>query len=425
MKRQALLMRMRFAAISWLTLAACETGDQVPGSITVSAYDSFCRGQGEKEVVKDSNLPPVNAVGLNPRNYDRSRWFQTTIQLRDVRPDALGRLREDYITTFADQHESEMLANIGRTVVLRDAVKQLFAEPPVSWNPTDSLRLLAEHASLLSDLVYQAGDISRFVTVFEHEAFSNCRAGTYNYRVSFWMLKSPVLAYSEPVRREWERRIYGRIDPKLDTLARGGGPVTINTKEDIFDRLYGDEVFRRRVAELLTPGDSAVLRYGGAAARYLLESVLDPTTPVYPFASGSCEVPDDMAYAIELVVQRFKDLRRPGEDYRIISRGFADSDPINGPIACKSMADLTQPQYGAAPLGRTSGGSIVDNLDLSIARGFAAAQRIDEVLRSDESDQRAAVEVLYSGGGEVPGIVRDSHRRIDIVIESMRSRVRR
>jgi hypothetical protein len=384
-------------------LAGCDRDpDEGPAPpVSQGLHDHYCTNEEARRtgVVADTLIGAPNTRGLNPRNYARSREYEAP-------PRSLDDLRLDNVPLYREES-------------FRSLLRQFLDEPRVAWDvrPLDSL---AAREDVLEQLLRQSGDLARMVNVVDHRALVDCRAKVYRYFVSFWILKEPIRVLNEESYQVLESSADRIIRERLEAQGPNPDRVTINTDIDLVQPLLADAELRRRLRSSLREEDLEFLRTYVPGTWQFIQSLVGNTDSVFPFASGKYHVSGEMTYAVDLVVRTFARSRAPGGRYQIVSRGFADSDPIHTPIAYDGAANLRLGSLQIAPLADTvrGMGPIRTNQELSVARGYSGAVGIAAAIAAGitSEEERRTLEVFYSGGGPIQGPVRDSHRRIDIII---------
>jgi hypothetical protein len=384
------------------SLAACsdDSADSGP-PLSQGLYDHYCTSREARRmgVVADTLIAAPNTRGLNPRNYARSKEYEAPSKsLEDLRLDNAAEFREESFRTL---------------------LRQFLDEPRVAWDvkPLDSL---AARRDVMEQLLRQSGDLARMVNVVNHRALVDCRAGIYRYFASFWILKEPARAMNERTYRVLDSSAERIIRERISAEGANPDQVIINTDIDLVQPLLADEELRNHLRSNLRPEDLEFLRTYVPGTWQFIQSLVGNTDSVFPFESGKYHVSGEMTYAVDLVVRTFVRSRTPGGRYQIVSRGFADANPIHTPIAYTGAANLRLSPDRIAPLTETARrpGPIGNNQELSVARGFSGAVGIEAALDAavTSKEERGTFEVFYSGGGPILGPVRDSHRRIDIII---------
>jgi hypothetical protein len=404
------------AVLAALAAAGCRgAGGAAPGPPSV--YDLFCKQRPAARAVPDPGLPRLNTAGVNERDYVYSRVYTTEIPFERLRVDNIAVYRERTLASSRARGDSEIVATVRRDSAVYGALNELLKSPPVSWDPGETLRPLVERPASVDALLARTGILSRFITMVHDTAVADCVAQVYRYSARFGVLRNPLLVLPEAARREYERQVVTIIAEKIHMLVTRGDTVTISTKE-IFDRLYGDPAFRRRMQALLAAGDTSYLPYIGKAGRFFVQMLTEPTTRLFPFSSGAYAMSDDMAYTVQAVVDQLIERTSAGSHYAVITRGFADANVIRAPVRYVGAATLDLARDEVAPYraGTLRQAALATNLELSIARGHAGAEQMSRMLRERDGTAAGRFTFFYSGGGEVPGPVQDSYRRIDIVI---------
>jgi hypothetical protein len=361
----------------------------------------FCRSKEARRtgVVADTTIPAPNTRGLNRRNYFISKEYGDTKSLDELRVDNLDDFRE---ASFQRQ------------------LQRFLSEARVAWDARSLDTLAAKH-DVYENLLRQVGGLARFVNIVDHHAEVDCRANVYRYRVSFWLLKDPLRAVNEEAFREIETHAGRIISGHFDAAGENPRQIVINTDVDLVQPLLSDTALRNQLRNSLRPEDLALLRTYAPDTWQFLQSLIGNTDSVFPFQSGKYQLTGEMAYAIDLVMRTFLRRRVPGEEYQIISRGYADANPITRPIAYAGPANLglgssTTEPFSPDAVPRSV--PIRDNQQLSVARGFAGAQGISSAFRSEISsaEERNTLQILYAGGGAIPGPIDERNRRIDIIM---------
>jgi len=371
-------------------------------------YDLYCKDQvPRKDKVTDDNVKDPIIRGLNADLYIKSQPYHDQILLENLSLQTLDDWRRE---KFKEKLDEFLSAGTNET----------------SWS-VDNLRpLIDSESDLYNNLTERQGIISRFVVLYNHKAYVDCRAKTYNYEVSFWILKNSLMVFPEQVRRPIRAAVDSLLEPKFQRLRREPS-ISINLYNDLFRAILDDAVLRHKVGKALRDAgiDLEILQYFDPGTRSLFDGILG-TKPISPFGSGKYTLTGDLFFLIETIVTRFLVLRDHGRRYKIVSKGFADANPIRpnpGYIQYDGNADLgkkidQEVLYSESVQSHYD--KITSNDQLSIARGCAGAEFIKRILTASlRGEELRSIEVYYAGGGVFPGTPQDIYRRIDITISKM------
>lgn len=374
-----------------------------PPKATLFQY--YCKDQTAAGEVDDQHVPSPNRQGLNPVNYVQSPPYTARELLSKLHFDTIDGWRETKI---------------------REKLNHYLDLQRGEWFGGGTLKPLLADKDLYKNLTLQTGDASKFIILYDHRAYADCVAGTYNYIVSFWIPKNPLLVFPEDLRGLIETRIDAIVREKLGILgAERGGTAELNT-HDVLARLFRDRMLQKEFTNAITriPYYETLLGLVDRSTRDFLERIRGSMPTVFPFRSGEYRLSGEMLYTLDAIVKTFLRTRDVTREYKIITRGYADSDPIKGYIRYDGDAEVRLEIGQIVPLSVSRRADHYDklssNLELSVARGYSGARLIDETIRGKikNREELRSIGIYYSGGGAIPGPATDSHRRIDVIIQT-------
>jgi hypothetical protein len=290
------------------------------------------------------------------------------------------------------------------------------------WYAHTNLKPLIRRSDFYENLVNRRGDISRFVVLYAHEAYFDCGNKSYNYSITFLTPRNPLLVFPEEIRDPLEEIVDRLFAEKLGTLTTADA-ITINIYGDVFLEMLKDQDFKEKITRVFRRSksiSSEILSYFDPATQKFFDDLLEERVEISPFGIGQYYPPGDVLFLLEVFAKRFLILRNRLHHYEVVCKGFADSRQIHGGIPYQGGSNLELRRNQPERFKETNGGSrsIRNNLQLSIARGYAGAEAISKVFDSEiEGEERESVEVYYAGGGKIDGRPLDVYRKIELTIK--------
>lgn len=373
-----------------------------------SLGDYFCggvRGLLSRDSVPDQ-LPQPDLSGINAANYDPSEWITVKLGMSAL-------LLTDRTHKVSQVRDSAFRVSLSKYFSEREAVDS--AE-------IAKLRPLLDSAAL-EDLLAQRGILAQHMRLIKHAAFGNCKDRSYNYWVQYGMVRNKMAMLPPELQEAVKVAVSRHLREPMES-ARSGGSEVINL-QDIVYAIRRDARIQQIARRTLNSLGDGRLKYTPDDVLFFLRFVANGVIAqsAMPFKSAEYRLTHDMAFLVDLIVRELLGTRSSGVSYGLVSRGFADAQPVRF-IRYDGSADLGLELNQIASLARIgSSAAISTNLELSTARGHAGAAKIAEVLRDlgVPVTGRSGIPVGYSGGGEIPGSILPANRRIEIVIRPIRN----
>jgi hypothetical protein len=356
-----------------------------------AALADFCKGNEKETALNDGTVPANAAPGFTEAHY-----FPV--------------LYENTLTFTAEDTD----LGVWKQKMLREAQQGMrrkladwISKRPDLWPYNSGLRDSLDDKNAPESWP----DKNMPITTVDQRGTVDCVAGTYFYRVVMTIPRSPLDEMPE-LARVIEDGVRGPIAQEFARLKRDG-VVTIHVPGIALTTLR-DRVDRHRINE-------AAERYG-ARVKYLDEEtqllirwLRGDTLEVSPFVSADYSLSSNMSLILNILSSAFLQAAAPGVAYDVQVVGRADTRRL-GSKPYSGGADLSLTPGDRVPFRAGRGtATLTGNQQLSIARGYAAAEALEEHLRG-----KARIKVLYGGDGEVPGTTTDAGRRLEITIRKVK-----
>ncbi len=370
-------------------------------------YEIYCKGN-EGKVVNDYNVRKISQRGIKSERFFE-QFYHDDICLSKLQVDNLAEWRNKKLMEFIQRH-----LNINN-------LNHDNSNGNKWYRNTNLSPLLSDENELYKNLVKRTGDISRFITLYEEEAYFDCNASTYNYRVVILTPKNPLMVFPEEIQSLIKKEIDSLFNEKIIQL-KHQSHITIDIYNDIFIRLINNHEFIKRVKKIFLNSEAVsedILEYFDPPTKSFFENIFGMEAQISPFGSGEYILSGDVSFLIEVFTKRFLRNIEYGRQYKIVSKGFADSRTIISNINYFDGANLALPKNNEEEIETASKNfKIIDNnIKLSIARGYSGADIINKILDEElVGEQRKNVKIFYSGGGAIPGPPHATYRRIDLII---------
>lgn len=368
-----------------------------------------CKGN-KTDIIDDANLEDLFSRGI-----DKSRYFE----INDKRSISLDRIKKSELSRWRISALKDMIS------AHLDADKIEISNSSILdrwYMNTNLIPLLTDEIELYNNLINKKGNISKFITLYNHRAYFDCINRTYNYNITFLIPSNSFMIFPEEMRGPIKELLNNLYDDKLKQLYDRKS-ITINLYFDIFLIMLNDKNFRHKIANIFDKSSSIspeILQYFDPSTQDFFSNILDNTIPISSFSTGEYNLSGDMIYLLEEFTKRFLKIRNNKFHYKIICEGFSDIRPIKNKISYYGNANLLLEKHTPKEFNinrDNNSTTITNNLSLSIARAYNGTKIINKVLDSELiGEERKSVILFYSGGGEIGESPLAAYRRIELTI---------
>lgn len=360
-----------------------------------SLVELMCKGNLDNQELRDGPVRATIIPGYNPAFY-YEHPFKEIVHLQDLNLKNPEIWRDEVLNVAYKTLRPKLLADIksrpdrwyfdsGLQKALED--ESTFA----SWPPPSGMPI---------DLIAQRGVI-------------NCVAKTYTFTGKIVVARKPLDAMPE-VATLIGGGMSRPIEERFRALATKG-IVEFDLPGPVFDELRR-QVPADRMKEVAQQY-SEQLKYVDSETQLLIEW-LKGTVKIAPFNTAEYRLGGDMTLVLSVLAQAYQRVAEPSSFYEITVVGRADSRALGG-RSYVGGADTSLPPQRRLPFTkREISGTLTNNQQLSVARGYAAAEAVDAELR-----QRGATNfrLLYGGDGEVSTNQFDKARRLEVTVRKAKN----
>lgn len=383
---------------------ACERRKEVTQSAAPTTLkERLCRGNEQVRELRDSGVRAEVIPGFNKSFYFTHK-FSTPVDLEDLNRKNPEHWRAEMIAQAKRDMRPSLLADIKANPKrwyfrsgLRDALER--AEQPEDWPPPGMPVYVTEQAGVI-----------------------DCQTGIYTFSAIVAVPRQPLseMPGADQLITEGMREPFERSLEPLNTK----GTVTLTLPGLAIDALRRN-VNPRKMAELRERYVQQ-LEYVDSETKLLIDWLSGSTVPVAPFGSAEYQLTSDMALVLSALTKAFAKVAEPNVAYEFIAVGRTDSRTLSRKQyvgrANVRLSPGVREEFGvfkADAVARATDVSeriLTSNQELSVARGYAAAEALAEELTAHDV---IGVRVLYGGDGQVNGTAVETDRRLEITLRKV------